>query len=93
MWSAADGVAIAWAVSEHLIQLGVATLFATHFAQLAELGALYPNTRLWHFEAKTGSGGGASGARERLMFTHRLLPGTQAGCQHELIMHHPFSGV
>jgi DNA mismatch repair ATPase MutS len=45
----ADGVAIAWAVSEELIGLGAYTLFATHFTALSELAELYPNAMLWHF--------------------------------------------
>ena len=45
----ADGVAIAWAVSEELIGLGAYTLFATHFTALSELAELYPNAKLWHF--------------------------------------------
>ena len=77
----ADGVAIAWAVSEHLINLGAATLFATHFAQLSELAALYPTARLWHFEAAV-----RGGARQRLEFTYRLLPGAQTGSHYGLTL-------
>lgn len=77
----ADGVAIAWAVSEHLISLGTATLFATHFAQLSDLATLYPNARLWHFEATA-----SAGARARLTFTHRLLPGSPAGSHYGLTL-------
>ena len=78
---AADGVAIAWAISEHLINLGASTLFATHFAQLSELAALYPTARLWHFEAAV-----RGGARQRLDFTYRLLPGAQAGSHYGLTL-------
>ena len=40
-----DGIAIAWALSEHLIALGAYTVFATHFSKLVQLEALYPNCK------------------------------------------------
>jgi len=79
---AADGVAVAWAVCEHLLRLGAATLFATHFGQLAELAARHPTLRLWHFEAAAPGGD----ARARLAFTHRLLPGGQPGSHYGLAL-------
>ena len=42
---AQDGIAIAHALGEHLLALGAFTLFATHFAELLRLEALYPNCR------------------------------------------------
>ena len=45
-----QGVAIAWAVCEQLISKGCATLFATHFRQLAELTVLYPTAKLWRLQ-------------------------------------------
>lgn len=48
--STTDGVAIAWAVCEKLLQLRCATLFATHFVQLSELAALYPAAKLWRLK-------------------------------------------
>ena len=43
--STADGVGIAWAVSEYLISLGAYTLFTTHFGGMEGLTVLYPNCR------------------------------------------------
>lgn len=51
----ADGIAIAWAVSEELIGLGAYTLFATHFTALSELAGLYPNAKLWHFSVESSA--------------------------------------
>ena len=48
----ADGIAIAWAISEELIGLGAYALFATHFTALSEMADLYPNTKLWHFSVE-----------------------------------------
>jgi hypothetical protein len=76
--STADGVAIAWAVSEHLIGLGAATLFATHFPQLAELTALYPNCRAWHLHVDT--------SRSRLDFRWRLRPGCNDAGHYGLLL-------
>lgn len=44
--STADGVALAWAASEALLERGTPTLFATHFQQLTELAALYPAAKV-----------------------------------------------
>jgi len=40
--STGDGVAIAWAVAERLVDAGALALFATHFQQLGGLAAAYP---------------------------------------------------
>lgn len=48
--STTDGVAIAWAIAEHFIGLGAATVLATHFTQLRELAALYPTCQLLNME-------------------------------------------
>ena len=76
----ADGVGIAWAVSEHLIALVAATLFATHFSPLAELAGLYPNAKLWRFgvDAASGSAG--------LTYEHKLLPGSQEPQHYGLLL-------
>lgn len=58
-------------MSEHLLGLGCACLFATHFPQLAELADVYPNCRqvvrvvglVWALQAAEG-GSGSSGSAE-----------------------------
>lgn len=47
-----DGLAIAWATAEALAARGAPTLFATHFPELARLGAMYPHVRHWDFEVR-----------------------------------------
>jgi DNA mismatch repair protein MSH4 len=74
-------VGIAWAVSEHLIGAGAATLFATHFSPLAELAGLYPNAKLWRFGVDA-AGGEAAG----LKYEHRLLPGAHAPMHYGLLL-------
>ncbi len=76
----ADGVAIAWAVSEHLIGAGVFTLFATHFAPLGELAHMYPNCKQWHF----GVDPTAQGLEHQ--YGHKLLPGEGAAVHYGLLM-------
>ncbi|GAB4817899.1 hypothetical protein N2152v2_004945 [Parachlorella kessleri] len=76
--STADGVGIAWAVSEHLIGLGTSTLFATHFPQLAELAAVYPNCRAWHLDVDT--------SRNKLNFSWRLKAGSNDAGHYGLML-------
>ena len=59
--STADGVAVAWAVSEHLADLGCATLLSTHFCQLAGLPAVCPRIKLWQLQVQVGKGRGYGG--------------------------------
>lgn len=65
--STADGLAIAWAIGEALIEKGVPTLFATHFPQLRDLSKMYPTVKDWVFHVDT--------SRERLEFTWQLKSG------------------
>ncbi|CAL8469479.1 g9020 [Coccomyxa elongata] len=78
--STADGVAIAWAVSEHLIGAGAFTLFATHFAPLGELAHMHPNCKQWHF----GVDPTAQGLEHQ--YGHKLVPGEGAAVHYGLLM-------
>ena len=65
-----DGLALAWAVAEHLHDLdgvGVKTLFATHYQELTELSRLKP--RVKNFQVLVTEEGGG------IVFLHRLAPG------------------
>ncbi len=65
-----DGLALAWAVAEHLHDLdgqGVKTLFATHYQELTELSQLKPRVR--NFQVVVTESGG------NIVFLHRLQPG------------------
>ena len=70
---------VAWAVCEHFISLGAATLFATHFSALSELAALYPTAKLWHFGLDACSG-------TSVRYAHRLLPSSAAPAHYGLLL-------
>ncbi|MEB3276704.1 MAG: DNA mismatch repair protein MutS [Cyanobacteriota bacterium] len=63
-----DGLAIAWAVAEHLADtLGARSVFATHYHELNELAALLPNVaNAQVLVEETG---------EALVFLHKVAPG------------------
>ncbi|MDR1545465.1 MAG: DNA mismatch repair protein MutS [Deltaproteobacteria bacterium] len=65
-----DGLAIAWAVAEHLHDLGgrgAATLFATHYHELIELAKIKPLTRNYNVSVKRWGQG--------IVFLRKLAPG------------------
>jgi DNA mismatch repair protein MutS len=63
-----DGLAIAWAVAEHLAgDLAARSIFATHYHELNELAALLPNVaNAQVLVEETG---------DALVFLHRVVPG------------------
>jgi DNA mismatch repair protein MutS len=63
-----DGVAIAWAVSEHLHdRVGCKTMFATHYHELMQLPERLAHARNMNVAVReTG---------DRVVFLHRLEPG------------------
>jgi DNA mismatch repair protein MutS len=65
-----DGLAIAWAVAEHLLQkdtLGVKTLFATHYHELTDLTKRHKKVRNMHVAVKEWG--------DSIVFLRRLLDG------------------
>jgi DNA mismatch repair protein MutS len=65
-----DGLSLAWAVAEHLHDMGgvgVKTLFATHYQELTELSRLKP--RVENFQVLVTESAGD------IVFLHRLAPG------------------
>jgi DNA mismatch repair protein MutS len=65
-----DGLALAWAVAEHLHDLdgqGVKTMFATHYRELTELSLLKP--RVQNFQVLVTEAAG------NIVFLHQLAPG------------------
>jgi len=66
--SSDDGLALAWAVIEYLIDNGrPRTLFATHFHELCELARIKGGIKNYHFEVKEIKG--------EVVFLRRLLEG------------------
>jgi DNA mismatch repair protein MutS len=63
-----DGVAIAWAVTEHLHnQMGCKTIFATHYHELTQLTEELAHARNFNVAVRE--------AGEEIVFLHRLEPG------------------
>jgi DNA mismatch repair protein MutS len=63
-----DGVAIAWAVSEHLHdRVGCKTMFATHYHELMQLPEQLQHARNYNVLVRE--------AGDRVVFLHRLAPG------------------
>jgi len=72
-----DGVAIAWAVTEHIHdRLGARTIFATHYHELVELADLLAGVTAWNVAVReTG---------DDVVFLRRLEPG---GCDRSYGVH------
>lgn len=62
-----DGMSIAWAVSEHLYDLGPLTLFATHYHELSNLADVKPGIANSNVSVKEERG--------EILFLRKLLPG------------------
>ena len=62
-----DGLAIAWAMVEHLAEVGAKTLFATHYHQLNALADQMPSVA--NFRVAVEEFG------DDIVWTHRVLPG------------------
>lgn len=63
-----DGLALAWAVTEHLATgLKCRTFFATHYHELTELADLFRNVRNLNVAVREW--------RDEVVFLHRILPG------------------
>jgi DNA mismatch repair protein MutS len=65
-----DGVAIAWAVAEHLHDaIGARTLFATHYHELVALADSRPRVRNVHVAVREDE------RRREIVFLRRVVPG------------------
>jgi len=63
-----DGLSIAWAVSEHLVnRVGAKTLFATHYHHLNELAEILPRVRNYRITVKEEA--------DDIVFLRRIVPG------------------
>jgi len=62
-----DGISIAWAMVEHLHNVGALTLFATHYHELTQLAQELPHVRNYNVSIVEDG--------EKLAFTRKLVPG------------------
>ena len=62
-----DGMALAWAVAERIIQLKTRTLFATHFHQLTDMAAEFHGVKNVHTLAKE--------VGDKIIFMHKVVEG------------------
>jgi DNA mismatch repair protein MutS len=86
--STLDGLSLAWAITEHLAQVGCRTLFATHYHELTDLADrgetdpqdplagriknLHVAVREWPLDAHAEEG---AASETQIIFLHRILPG------------------
>jgi DNA mismatch repair protein MutS len=62
-----DGMALAWAVAERIVQMRTRTLFATHFHQLTDMAAQFHGVKNVHTLAKESG--------DTIIFLHRVVDG------------------
>ncbi len=62
-----DGMALAWAVAERIVQLKTRTLFATHFHQLTDMSSLYHGVKNVHTLARESG--------DTIIFLHKVVDG------------------
>lgn len=62
-----DGIAIAWAVAEHLLTIGAKTLFATHFWELTKLSKEHKQVKNFTVAVQENEDG--------ILFLHKILKG------------------
>ena len=65
--STLDGLSLAWAITEHLAQLGCRTLFATHYHEITQLPQQYENVMNLNVTVREW--------QEEIVFLHRIVPG------------------
>ncbi len=66
-----DGISIAWAVAEAILEAGVKTLFATHYHELAALAEEYERAANFSVAVRRYRG--------EVIFLHRVVPGATSG--------------
>ncbi|KAJ1664916.1 MSH2 protein [Coemansia sp. RSA 1813] len=71
-----DGFGLAWAISEHIIrEIKCKCLFATHFHELTEIEAIFPNVDNRHVMARIGGQGAAASGQRDLTLLYKIGKG------------------
>ena len=65
--STLDGLSLAWAIAEHLADVGCRTLFATHYHELTAMAEQRGNVANLHVTVREW--------RDEVVFLHRIVPG------------------
>jgi len=65
--STLDGLSLAWAIAEHLAELGPRTLFATHYHELTTLPQTHGNVTNLNVSVREW--------QDQIVFLHRIVPG------------------
>ena len=65
--STLDGLSLAWAIAEHLADVGCRTLFATHYHELTAMAEERANVANLHVTVREW--------RDEVVFLHRIVPG------------------
>ncbi|HUS61327.1 MAG TPA: hypothetical protein VMY34_03960, partial [Acidimicrobiales bacterium] len=66
--STLDGLALAWAITEHLAGVGCRTLFATHYHELVQLAESHANIANLNVTVREWA--------DQVVFLHRIAPGS-----------------
>ncbi|MFQ5717789.1 MAG: DNA mismatch repair protein MutS, partial [Nitrospinales bacterium] len=66
-----DGISIAWSIVEYLCgpkNIGAKTLFATHYHELTDIAAIFPEVKNFHVQVKEWN--------DEIIFLRRISPGS-----------------
>lgn len=67
-----DGMAIAWALTEYVVQkIQAKTIFATHYHELSDMAKTYPQITNWNVSVDDSHG--------QITFLHKVVPGKASG--------------
>lgn len=62
-----DGLSLAWAIAEHVLNIGALCLFATHYFELTDLALSHPGCHNAHVSSLQHEG--------KVVFLHKIVPG------------------
>ena len=62
-----DGLSLAWAIAEHLHEIGSLTLFATHYHELTRLSGSLPRVKNWSVAVREWN--------DKIIFLHKIQAG------------------